>query len=129
MTGISNSESFWLQARSQRVCAVCGHGGHFQAHHVVPKQWLRVNGFPEEARCDTRNALRLCERCHMQYTWGGPGKVQIQARHLVTANFCYVWALMAEDRGGLFLQERYGGAGDRRWLAHHDGECPECQVI
>lgn len=73
MPPIANPASFRQEARWQRVCARCGAGGGFHAHHVVDKAKLK-------ARCklsgndlyDTRNALRLCEglgtkRCHLQF--------------------------------------------------------------
>lgn len=54
---VSNPESFWLEARAQRVCANCGRAGNFDAHHVVEKQELKSRGLPTH---DTRGALRLC---------------------------------------------------------------------
>lgn len=69
---ICNPSSFRLEARSQRVCAICQGTGSFHAHHVVDKAKLRRYGKTGNALYDTRNALRLCEgldtkRCHFQF--------------------------------------------------------------
>lgn len=126
-TPISNPESFHLEARYQRVCAVCGKGGRFHAHHVVDKQWLRVNRLP---LYDTRNALRLCDhgkRCHMNFEEGGVAKVQVLVRHLKDQNLCYLWQVMGHG-GTVWLDRYYGGdGGDDRWWRHTRGECELCQ--
>lgn len=58
-----------MEARSQGVCAVCGKGGPFEAHHVLERQELSRRGLPE---FDTRGALRLCKEavgnCHSRHT-------------------------------------------------------------
>lgn len=69
---ICNPSSFRLEARAQRVCAVCRGTGHFHAHHVVDKAILGRYGRSGKLLYDTRNALRLCEgldtrRCHFQH--------------------------------------------------------------
>lgn len=71
---ICNPGSFHAEARYQGLCAVCGKGGAFHAHHVVDKNKLRKWGLSGNALYDTRNALRLCQemgsverRCHFQH--------------------------------------------------------------
>lgn len=118
---ISNPQSFWLEARLQVVCAVCKTGGRYHSHHVIAKNFLRRNRLP---LWDTRNALRLCERCHMQFEWAGPGKVEILARHLTAENMCYIWAVMGAY-GSDFLNREYGGS-DPRFALHLENGC-RCQ--
>ena len=119
---ISNPKSFWEEARYQQVCARCEKGGQFHAHHVVAQNWLKQRHLPEY---DTRNALRLCVRCHMQFEWAGPGKIQVETRQLTQDNICYIFAIMA-GAGVDYLQREYTGADDRWWL-HAAGECTACQ--
>lgn len=120
---VSDPRSFWLEARHQRVCAHCGHPGGFHAHHVISKNWLRRNHHEDY---DTRGALRLCEMCHMQFEWAGPGKIQLVAADLKQQNLCYVWEVMG-DAGSDFLDREYAGHDDDRWTRHGEGICPECQ--
>lgn len=123
-TPISDPHSFWLEARYQRGCAHCGATGDFHAHHVVDKQTLRRAGLPLH---DTRNALRLCHRCHMQFEWAGPGKVQVVIADLTQQNLCYIWAVMGAA-GAMYLAREYDGYDDERWLRHVHGGCDECQL-
>jgi hypothetical protein len=105
---ISNPASFREEARHQGCCAVCGSGGGFHAHHVISRNWLRRNHFPEY---DTRGALRLCVRCHFQFEHAGPGKVQVEVRHLTLQNLCYVREIMGEATID-FLRREYAYEGD-----------------
>lgn len=122
---ISNPQSFRAEARYQRVCAVCGAAGAFHAHHVVPKTILRRLRLP---LYDTRNALRLCTRCHMSYEWGGPGKIRLGVFRLTDDNLCYCWETLGPTIG--MIERKYGGsfALDPRWLKHRMGECERCQL-
>lgn len=123
-TSISNAASFRAEARWQRVCAICGAGGAFQAHHVVPKHVLRRLGLP---LYDPRNALRLCTQCHMLFEWGGPGKVPIPVLRLTDQNICYVWETLGV--AVVRLERKYGNFNhDPRWVRHQMEECPLCQL-
>lgn len=73
MPPIANPASFREEARWQGLCAKCGQGGPWHAHHVVDKRILqdrcKLRG---NALYDTRNAMRLCEgldgnRCHFNF--------------------------------------------------------------
>jgi hypothetical protein len=122
---LSNPASFHAEARWQRVCAVDGTGGEpWAAHHVVPKQLLRRLKLP---LYDPRNALRLCEHCHMQFEWGGPGKVLIAVRHLTDQNICYCWETLGD--AVVRLERKYTPFHqDPRWVMHRMGECGLCQL-
>lgn len=62
---ICNPESFRLEAKSQRVCAVTGQPGNFLAHHVVYEQDLKRRlGLSGNQLYDTRNARRISKRAH-----------------------------------------------------------------
>lgn len=71
MAPISNPESFWNEARFQRVCQRpdCHQAGAFHAHHVVAKGILRDrHHIPQSRLYDTRLAMRLCPiSCHFQF--------------------------------------------------------------
>lgn len=122
---VSNPASFRAEARWQRVCAVCGRGaGPWHAHHVVAKHILRRLYLPLN---DTRNALRLCERCHMNFEWGGVGKPKISARDLTDDNICYVWEVLGVTV--VQIEDKYEPFDlDPRWLRHRLGECSICQL-
>lgn len=121
---INNPASFRAAARWQQVCAVCGSGGPFHAHHVVPEQRLR---HLKEPLHDPRNALRLCtNNCHMQFEWAGPGKVCVEWRHFTDENICYIWETLGVT--AVQLERKYGAAeGEPRWEKHLRGECELCQ--
>lgn len=122
-TPISNPTSFWEEARWQQVCAVCETGGDFQAHHVVPKPILKRL---REPLYDTRGALRLCEHCHMQFEWAGPGKVLVTPLHWTIENHCYVWEVLGVT--AIQLERKYGPLSvDPRWEMHLEGTCELCQ--
>lgn len=124
MPTISSAASFWSEARWQRVCAVCGQGGGFHAHHCLPKQHLRRLGLP---LYDTRNALRLCDTCHMQFEWGGPGKVQLPLHCLTENNICYLYEVLGPAI--VTLERKYGSfEHEPRWHKHRMGECESCQL-
>lgn len=120
----NDPHAFWQEARYQRLCAVCGHGGSFHAHHVYPRDKLKRMGAPE---WDTRNALRLCELCHMQFEWAGAGKVEIVTSQLKQQNLCYLWELLNVG-AYVFLDREYGGSDDPRFTCHASGLCLDCQL-
>lgn len=72
---IANAKAFKIAANEQRCCAKCGKpigakddSGEpikFDAHHVIEKRYLKANHL---ALFDTRNALLLCEWCHLGQT-------------------------------------------------------------
>lgn len=88
---VSNRQSFVNEARWQRVCAVCGSTGSFQAHHVVYEQHLRSDRLPKYT---TLNALRICATgagtCHGDHH---SGKRRIKVSELTEANLLYAFAI------------------------------------
>lgn len=68
---------FWHAAVVRKGCAMCqavpltpderAHRGRIEAHHVVPKRWLKDNGFGDRL-WDVRNGLGLCELHHTRHT-------------------------------------------------------------
>lgn len=97
MAPIANPKSFREEAKWQRVCAKCGAGGAFHAHHVVDKAILRNRcGLRGNALYDTRNALRLCEgldgkRCHLNFENRG---VRLSTRRLTDDNIEYAFEVL-----------------------------------
>jgi hypothetical protein len=69
LTAIDNPRSFWLEARSQMVCAVCEQRKPFDAHHVLTRSRCKREGLP---LWSPDNALRLCAKtpdsCHERHT-------------------------------------------------------------
>lgn len=118
----TSSAAFHAAAARQIVCAVCGRGDAFHAHHVVAKGWLRQHARPLN---DPRNALRLCMRCHMQHEFGGPGKVEIPLVKLPDHAICYAYGLMGIG-ASVYLERHYIGP-DARIFTHNDEACPICQ--
>src|SRR5947209_5895427 len=111
---ISSPHAFCQEARFQRVCAACNSTADFHAHHVVPQWLLRRLRLP---RHDTRNALRLCVRCHMQFEWAGPGKVAVPITKWVSQNVCYTFEVLGVT--AVQLEDKYGKLGiDERWRRH-----------
>lgn len=93
---ICNPSSFRLEARAQRVCAVCQGTGQFHAHHVVDKAILRRYGRTGNALYDTRNALRLCEglgtkRCHFQFE---NRRIVVTTKMLLDDNIVYAFEVL-----------------------------------
>jgi hypothetical protein len=121
---VSNPASFRAEARWQRVCAVCGAGGRYEGHHVVPKQLLRRLKLPLH---DPRNALRLCPPCHDKFEPGGVYKLRIDAKCLTDANMCYLWETLGTTV--VQLERKYSSIEtDPRWVKHRMGECEACQL-
>lgn len=125
---ISNPASFRDEARFQRVCAVCGSPGDYEAHHVVSKQELGKRGLVH-LLYDPRNALRLCKggkRCHMNREHGGVNKVTIKTEELTDDNICFIWQTLGVA-GQNYLERHYTGV-DRRYTLHEAERCPKCQA-
>lgn len=132
LTAISDPNSFWQEARWQRVCAVCdrangrpdARGRTWHAHHVIPRDILRRLGLPQY---DTRGALRVCTDCHMSFEWAGPGKVPLTPRHMTDQNICYIWEVLGV--AVVMLERKYGEFDhEPRWVKHRMGECELCQL-
>lgn len=114
---VSNPASFYLEAQSQKVCAVCGEVSVFDAHHVVERQELRKLKLPE---WDTRGALRLCtsdprkmtiigNQCHGGHT-GGSRRVRLV--ELTDDNVSYAFEALG-PYAYFYLLRRYTGHDDR----------------
>jgi hypothetical protein len=92
---IANPKSFWLEAQSQRVCAVCHGVGVFDAHHVVDKQTLKRQGLTRNELYDTRNAMRLCSRfgnnCHFQHE---NRRRVVKTGELLDVHIEYAWEVL-----------------------------------
>jgi hypothetical protein len=120
---ISNPTSFRAEARYQRACASCGKSGGFHAHHVVSKRLLRLLGRP---LWDTRNALRLCEQCHMAVEWGGVRRLRIPVERLPDEAICYIYEVLGPATKRLeptYLRLE----SDQRLIRHYTGGCALCQ--
>jgi hypothetical protein len=118
---ISNPASFRAEAAYQRVCAECGEGGAFDAHHVVARALLKRMGLVH-LLYDPHNALRLCDRCHERYT---NRVLVIETATLTDANLCFIWAVLGVA-GHNYLDRHYTGI-DRRYTLHEEGVCALCQ--
>jgi hypothetical protein len=96
---VQDPRSFWLEARSQVVCAYCGKPRSFHAHHAVDRCTLRIYGVTGVAEFDTRNALRLCDdlmdgiegRCHLQFE---NRRIAISTSMLKDCNIEYAFEIM-----------------------------------
>lgn len=131
-SSIASPESFWQEARWQRVCASCGQrhgrpdsrGRTWHPHHMVPRQLLRRLGLPQ---WDTRDALRLCTDCHMAFEWAGPGKIAVPVTAWTQQGICYCWEVLGVT--AVQLEGKYGAFDiDPRWVLHLTEECPLCQT-
>lgn len=104
-------EDFKEEARSQRVCAVCGEVDSFDGHHVVELNWLKANGKPWYMR---PNALRLCDRfsknkCHEKHT---NGSRKVKLKELTDDNINYAFAVMGAA-AEVYLHRHYDGKDPR----------------
>lgn len=113
---IANAKAFRLAAEEQRCCACCGkpmgtkgEDGYpikFEAHHVIEKRYLKANGLP---LFDTRNALLLCEWCHLGQTNRlRPLKLAV----LTDANIEYAFYLL-KSYADRYLRDAYEGDDPR----------------
>lgn len=121
MSAISNPTSFREEAQYQRVCAVCGDAGPYDAHHVVARARLKRMGLGLYLY-DSRNCLRLCDRDHERYT---NRVLVIPTAKLTPENICFMWDVL-DAAGHNYLDRHYTGV-DRRFTLHEEGGCPACQ--
>lgn len=106
-------------ARAQRCCAKCGKtGSDFEAHHVVERQYLRINGLPQ---FDAWNALRLCHDCHRKHTIRSE---RLPMALLTDENFRYAVHILGPDRADLQLHRWYEGTDPRLEKACRDAAAP-----
>lgn len=122
---VSNPESFRLEARFQRACAVCGATGEFDPHHVVERQELRRRGLLE---WDTRNALRLCKilgaaggNCHSAHTTGAR---RVRLDQLLDENVDYAFEALGAF-AYFYLRRRYVGEDARVEAAYMQASAEE----
>lgn len=101
---------FWDAARMQTVCAECGRGGSFDAHHVIERQELRNQGLNE---WDLDNALRLCDRpvggCHQNHT---AASKRVRLERLTDRNIDFAFRALGPAAYD-YLKRRYGGDDPR----------------
>lgn len=118
MTGVQDPRSFWLEARSQLVCAYCGKPRPFHAHHAVDRNTLKLYGRTGVALFDTRNALRLCDdllagiegRCHLQFE---NRRIAVSTLMLKDCNIDYAYEVMGQAAYD-YLRREYAVADDPR---------------
>lgn len=102
---------FWDAARMQTVCAECGKGGNFDAHHVIERQELRSRGLDE---WDPDNALRLCDPaatpgCHGNHTTASK---RVRLVRLTDRNIDYAFRVLGPFAYD-YLKRRYDGDDPR----------------
>lgn len=124
---IANQQNFKEAARYQRVCAVCGSGKSWDAHHVVAKSKLKREGL---FWWDTRNALRLCDEfsdndCHGKHT-AGEKKVPLSA--LTDDNISYAFEVLG-PRAVDYLRRTYSGEDARLGVALAQAEAEEAPHV
>jgi hypothetical protein len=107
LAAIDNPRSFWLEARSQMVCAVCAGRKPFDAHHVLTRSWCRRERVP--VWCPD-NALRLCDACHERHTrW----QQLVPLSALRDANIEFVARWLGPGRAHVYLNRYYAGRDPR----------------
>jgi len=95
-------------AAKQRCCAKCGSTGHdFDAHHVIERQYLRINNLPQFVAL---NALRLCPDCHGKHTRYFE---RVPLYCLTDENIEYALMLLGEAKGAGYLRKHYPGDDPR----------------
>lgn len=114
---IDAQRRFHGAAKGQRVCQRCGHGGSFDAHHVIEKAWLKANGFSKVEWYDPDNALRLCDEmntndCHGKHTRGVRSKDRLHLNNLRQCNLDYAFRVMGA-RASSYLRRKYRGEDAR----------------
>ena len=104
-------QAFRDAARFQGICAVAGHRGPWDAHHVVEAKWLKVNA--PTLLWDPRNALRLSKRVHERHTnW--VRRVPLKA--LRDENIAFAFSVMGAGAYD-YLRRHYAGPDERIELA------------
>lgn len=111
----ANKRAFRLAAEEQRYCAMChrrvgenrdGYPIKFEAHHVIERRYLKANDLP---LYDTRNALLLCEWCHL----GQTNRLRpLWLLVLTDANIDYAFYLLG-DFAEQYLRDHYKGDDPR----------------
>lgn len=104
---LRETRAFKEEARRQRVCRVCGKGGPWEAHHVITRRYLRVNGF-EEWHPD--NSLRLCPPCHHKHTVAFR---RVDVTSLTDRNIAYAVTLLGEAKALDYISRHYRGEDQR----------------
>lgn len=99
--------AFRAEARWQRCCQVCGAIDRWDAHHVVERQYLRINRLPQ---WDPKNALRACERCHRLHTLR---IAAIPLTALTDRNIDYAIELLGAEKAVAYLHDNYAGTDPR----------------
>lgn len=94
-------------ARKQIVCAECGRGGSYDAHHVIEKQELADRGLP---LYDKRGALRLCDvvpgGCHQRHTYPNSDTSRVRLCKLKQVNIDYAFEVLGAFAYD-YLKRRY----------------------
>jgi hypothetical protein len=114
---IDAKRRFHDAARKQKVCARCGTNKHWDAHHVVEKQWLKTNGFSVVEQYDPDNALRVCDElavqnCHGKHTTPVRDRDRLHLRNLKRCNLEYAFRVMGPAAGN-YLRRKYRGEDTR----------------
>lgn len=110
---MATASAFWEAARDQRVCAVTGKAGEFEAHHVVAKEFLKRLG---KDPWDPRNALRLLPRIHEQHTNAFDADHIVRIRQLKDVNIEYAFEVLGAG-AHFYLRRHYAGYDPRIELA------------
>jgi hypothetical protein len=104
-----NYRAFFEAARWQGVCAVCERpGGDWEAHHVVQKQVCRREHAPQHS---PDNALRVCERDHVNHT---NAVARIPLGRLRNENIAWARRWLGPELAYNYLSTQYGGPPDAR---------------
>lgn len=99
--------AFRAEARFQRCCQVCGSIERWDAHHVIERQYLRINGF---FQWDPADALRVCDNCHRPHTL----RVKpIPLTALTDRNIDYAIDLLGAEKAVAYLHDNYAGTDPR----------------
>jgi hypothetical protein len=105
---ISNKASFRAEAAFQRCCqnpACKKPSAAWHPHHVIYEQELRGRGLP---LYDTRNALRLCIRCHGDHHGIRP----VPLTCLRDCNIAYAFKVLGGS-ASYYLKRHYAGEDPR----------------
>ncbi len=106
---LSVPDEFYAAGYAQRVCAVTGKATNRyngDVHHVVEKQWLRINHGP---KWDPRNALLLRTDVHELHT----SKMRkVPLRCLLDVNIEFAFEMMGAAAYG-YLSRHYSGPDER----------------
>lgn len=104
---IELKRAFRAAALAQRVCAVTGSNGAWDAHHVIEAQELRRRGGDD--LWNTRNALRLARRVHERHT---TATELVPLKALTDENLEFAVDLMGLS-AYVYLTRHYAGRDER----------------